>query len=259
MFTSFVAIGDSFTEGLWDSYPDGSLRGWADLVADRLAQIYPDLRYANLAVRGRKLDEISTAQVAAVMKMKPDLITAGAGANDIIRTRATPAELGARFDAMLAELMSSGATVLAFAGFDPRERIPFTGGPGARAAEYNACIRESVATRGALLVDLWDLPRLYDDRMWAPDRLHLSTDGHALVAAEVLRALGIPADFADFVSDPEASATSRGILAARAEDLRWVVKDVAPWVYRGLRGQSSGDGQEPKYSNLFPWNTRSRG
>ncbi len=37
---SFVAIGDSFTEGLDDPYPDAlSYRGWADLVAGQLAAI----------------------------------------------------------------------------------------------------------------------------------------------------------------------------------------------------------------------------
>ena len=30
----FVAIGDSFTEGVGDELPDGSVRGWADLVAE---------------------------------------------------------------------------------------------------------------------------------------------------------------------------------------------------------------------------------
>ena len=29
----FVAIGDSFTEGVGDAHPDGRTRGWADLVA----------------------------------------------------------------------------------------------------------------------------------------------------------------------------------------------------------------------------------
>ena len=29
----FVAIGDSFTEGVGDELPDGRVRGWADLVA----------------------------------------------------------------------------------------------------------------------------------------------------------------------------------------------------------------------------------
>lgn len=33
----YVAIGDSFTEGVGDERPDGSVRGWADLVAQGLA------------------------------------------------------------------------------------------------------------------------------------------------------------------------------------------------------------------------------
>jgi len=259
MFGSFAAIGDSFTEGLWDPHPDGSLRGWADLVANRLAELDESLLYANLAVRGRKLDEIASEQVEVVIRLRPALITVGAGANDIIRTSAAPADLGARFDAMLARLVDTQATVLAFAGFDPQERIPFTRGPAERAAAYNDCIRESVARRGALLVDLWDLPRLYEDRMWAPDRLHLSSDGHALVAAAVLRELGIPADFSDLAASPDMVVPPKGVLAARIEDVRWVVQDVLPWAYRGLRGQSSGDGQEPKYGEYVRWSTRFSG
>ena len=52
---SFVAIGDSFTEGLNDAAPGGGFRGWADRLAGLLAAEYPGLRYANLAVRGRLL------------------------------------------------------------------------------------------------------------------------------------------------------------------------------------------------------------
>jgi hypothetical protein len=33
MYETFVALGDSFTEGLDDVRPDGSYRGWADLGA----------------------------------------------------------------------------------------------------------------------------------------------------------------------------------------------------------------------------------
>ena len=34
----FVAIGDSFTEGVGDELPDGRVRGWADLVAEGWAR-----------------------------------------------------------------------------------------------------------------------------------------------------------------------------------------------------------------------------
>lgn len=243
---SFVALGDSFTEGLWDVRPDGSLRGWADLVAERLAEEVAGFRYANLAVRGRKLDEIAELQVPLLERLRPSLVSVGAGANDIIRTKASPAELGYRFHRMLGRLSELNDSVIVFAGFDPRKRIPMTGGPGARAHAYNECIRKSAAQLGATLVDLWNLPRLYEDRMWAPDRLHLSSDGHALVAAAVLTSIGRPTSFGELAEDPHAAHPPRRWLASRAEDARWLVQDVAPWAYRGMRGRSSGDGQEPK-------------
>ena len=61
---SFVAVGDSFTEGMDDAYPDGTYRGWADLVATRLAaEAGPDFRYANLAIRGRLFPSVVAEQV----------------------------------------------------------------------------------------------------------------------------------------------------------------------------------------------------
>ena len=59
-FHRYVALGDSFTEGVGDpdhSRPNG-LRGWADRVAEVLAQQADDFGYANLAIRGRKLGPI---------------------------------------------------------------------------------------------------------------------------------------------------------------------------------------------------------
>lgn len=247
MYDSFVALGDSFTEGLWDVRPDGSLRGWADLVAEQLAVGVPGFRYANLAVRGRKLDEITDHQVPQLERLQPSLVSIGAGANDIIRTKASPVELGTRFHHMLGRVSDLDCTVIVFAGFDPRKRIPMTGGPGERAHAYNECIRRSAARFGSTLVDLWSLPRLYEDRMWAPDRLHLSSDGHALMAAAVLTALGRPTTFHDLAEVPDAHHPRRGWLSSRAEDARWVIQDVAPWAYRGMRGRSSGDGHEPKF------------
>jgi len=41
-FRSYAAVGDSFTEGVGDDLPDGSVRGWADLVALGLALATPD-------------------------------------------------------------------------------------------------------------------------------------------------------------------------------------------------------------------------
>lgn len=255
MFDSFVAIGDSFTEGLMDIRPDGTYRGWADVVANRLAQEQPGLRYANLGVRGRKLRQIADEQVSAVEHLRPSLVTVGAGGNDIIRWSTELAEMGRIFDRMMHRLRATGATVLAFAGFDPRRRIPLRAIPGRRADAYNEFIRMSVERHGALLVDLWSLEPLYTDRMWAPDRLHLSRDGHALVAAEVLTTLGLPTSFDDLDHGP-APTTTPSQVQVIAEHARWLVADVLPWAYRGARGQSSGDGREPKLPRYVTLNAR---
>ena len=35
-YQRFVALGDSTTEGLMDPNPDGTFRGWADRLAERI-------------------------------------------------------------------------------------------------------------------------------------------------------------------------------------------------------------------------------
>jgi lysophospholipase L1-like esterase len=57
---SFVALGDSFTEGLDDPRADqAGYLGWADRFAQLLAARQPGLRYANLAVRGKVLGQVA--------------------------------------------------------------------------------------------------------------------------------------------------------------------------------------------------------
>jgi len=240
MFHRYVALGDSFTEGLSDERPDGTFRGWADMVASRLALDNPELNYINLAVRGKKLRQVATEQVPLALDWNPDLISIGAGANDIIRLSTDIITLSRLAHATLGRLTDSGARVVVFAGFDPRVRIPMTTRSGARAEAFNHALRRSADYFGATLVDLWSLPRLYEDMMWAPDKLHLTPAGHALIADTVLGALAIPSDTA-----PPAQITSP--TRERWEDTRWFVRDVIPWMYRGAIGRSSGDGMDPKF------------
>ena len=70
---SFLALGDSFTEGLNDRVPggQGAYRGWADRFADLLAADQPGLRYANLAIRGKLLGEVADEQVPRAVELRP--------------------------------------------------------------------------------------------------------------------------------------------------------------------------------------------
>src|SRR5690554_4147902 len=94
-WTRYVAIGDSFTEGIGDPEPtaEGGMRGWADRVAEVLAHQSEDFAYANLAVRGKLLRGIRDDQAELALALNPDLISVSAGGNDILRPGTDPDEV----------------------------------------------------------------------------------------------------------------------------------------------------------------------
>ncbi len=259
MLESYVAVGDSFTEGLDDPRPDGSYRGWADLVAAELARHNPGLRYANLAVRGRRMAHIRDQQVPFVERVRPSLVSVAAGGNDILGLRCDVSALVTGMCGLLRRLADAADSVVVFAGPDPRGRLPLGQLLASRTAPVNAALLSTAADVGATVVDLWHLTGLYRDRMWAPDRLHLSADGHALVAVEVLSALGPLAgvvdlrdgvDLAREVDDLREQEARARWLAARRADAEWARTYFAPWVGRRLLRRSAGDLLGPKLPDL---------
>jgi len=243
VYDSYVALGDSFTEGLDDRLPDGTFRGWADLVAAALAARTPGFRYANLAVRGRRLAQVVQGQLGPAERLRPALVSVSVGGNDIIGLRCDVPALAQSLHEMLERLVATGATVLVFTGFDARGRVPMGRAIAARAAQYNVAIAESARRLDLLVVDLWALPGLYSDRMWARDRLHLSSEGHALVAEAVLAATAAATALED---DP------RRWVLDRLADADWAYRYLLPWVWRKLRGRSAGDLVEAKRPELVP-------
>ena len=257
-WTRYVAIGDSFTEGIGDPEPavPGGHRGWADRVAEVLSETAPSpigqgstrqggtagFAYANLAIRGRLLDRILAEQVEAALALKPDLITISAGGNDVIRPGSEPDEITARYEAGLERLTSEGATVVVFTGPDPG-RTPVLGRVRGKAAIYNENVRALADRYGARVADLWALAELRDPRMWAPDRLHFSPVGHHTIARMVLDVLDVPNDLEPFKPEPLPAASWR---RATRENIDWAREYFVPWIGRRLTGRSSGDGVEPK-------------
>src|ERR1700728_2671704 len=188
---SFVAIGDSFTEGLNDAAPDGGFRGWADRLAGLLAAQYPGLRYANLAVRGKLLREIVAEQVPAAASMSPGLVSLAGGGNDMLRFGADPDTLAELFDVAVARLQATGAGVLIFTGSDP-VGIPVLRLLRGKIAAYNMHLRAIADARDCYLVDLWSMRFLRDMSAWSEDRLHLSPESHQRVALRACEVLGVP-------------------------------------------------------------------
>jgi lysophospholipase L1-like esterase len=250
-WSRYVAIGDSFTEGIGDPEPrsPGGNRGWSDRVAEVLATAVDDFAYANLAVRGKLIRQIVAEQVEPALALNPDLITISAGGNDVIRPGSDPDEIAARFDTAVARLSADGATIVAFTAPDVGFSPVFRGIRG-KVAIYNENVR-AIATRyDCVVADMWALSELQDVRMFAEDRLHLNALGHHTVARMVLDALNVENDLQPLRPEPMSVMTWR---QARANDLHWTREYLVPWVLRRIRHQSSGDHVTPKRPEAGPY------
>ncbi|UDY23228.1 SGNH/GDSL hydrolase family protein [Nocardioides sp. Kera G14] len=249
-FAKYVALGDSFTEGVGDTDPSrpNGVRGWADRVAEVLATEDPTFRYANLAIRGRKLPAILDEQLAPALALEPDLVTIYAGANDMLRPSVDIDVLMARYDDAITNLAATGATVVMFTAFAAKKSRFFAMLRG-RWAYYNECVREihdRHAASGAdmRLVDYWRMDEFDDWGYWDVDRLHMSSAGHELMSHKVLDVLGVPhaADAPAPLAYPVLSPREQ-----RAHNRAWAREHLAPWVKRRLTGTSSGDSLSPRF------------
>lgn len=253
MFRSYVAMGDSFTEGLGDELPDGRLRGWADLVALGLALQLEALdggvfRYANLAIRGRKLGPILAEQLEPALEMKPELLSLNGGGNDIMRPKVAIADVARTLEDAVGTAVDAGAHVLFISGGDPSAHIPLGSLLRRRGDQLARAVRAGQPRESVTFVDNWADEGLGDIRYWSADKLHLNALGHARVASNVLTALGAPVPLewgVDEVASAPPGVRSRNTSAYYREF-------VLPWIGRRLTGRSSGDGRAAKIPALEP-------
>lgn len=246
----YVALGDSFTEGIGDPDPDrpGYHRGWADRVAQELAQSTEHFAYANLAVRGKLIEQIRDEQVARAMELKPDLITLCAGGNDVIRPGSDPDETARILDTVVQILSVTGATIVLFNGPDIRD-TPMMGSIRGKVAIFNENVRTVAKRHDAVVADMWSLRELTAKEMWDEDRLHFSPLGHHTIASMVLETLNVPHELDPVQPHPAAERSWR---EARVDDAVWARHHLFPWVIRRLRRRSSGDGITAKRPDIEP-------
>lgn len=236
---SLVAMGDSFTEGVGDPYPDGSgvFRGWSDRLAQHLADHTGEIHYANLAVRGKLIRQIVTDQLAPTLEMKPDVVTLCAGGNDLLRPAGDPERVARILDHAVSRLRANGSQVVLFTGVNVA--TGYMRGTIGLFARFYMNVRAIADKYDCHLVDQWSMDVLNDSRAWDEDRLHMSPEGHRRLALRVAEVLGVPTE--ERWDRPWPVLEQVSWAKARREDLQWVKDSLAPWIGRRLTGRSSGD------------------
>ncbi|WP_025273055.1 SGNH/GDSL hydrolase family protein [Haloglycomyces albus] len=247
-YSSYVAIGDSFTEGVGDPSPQGSRpRGWADLFATAAAEENTEFTYANLAIRGRLFDAVVDEQVPPAMRQNPELVSFAAGGNDALRPSFQPDRLASRAHEVVRLFKAAGAEVILFTSADVGRHLPGMTLMRKRFVGMNDIIRKVARRHDAILIDLWREEAFQDGTFWAEDRLHLSTKGHMFVASKVCEALDVKPDLEWEGATVHDTTTSMDVSKAQ-----WARKHLGPWIKRRLTGKSSGDTVQPKRPELKP-------
>jgi lysophospholipase L1-like esterase len=242
----FVAIGDSFTEGVGDELPDGTVRGWADLAAQGWAQALGEpIEYANLAIRGKLVWPIVREQLEPALALRPTHLSFNGGGNDMLRPRADIPHIADAFTQVLRRCDEEGVRLILLSGANPSRQLPL----GRLVQRRGDLLSEAVVGRVADRPDVvralnWPDRELSAPAFWSPDRLHMNSRGHHRVAARVLDALGLDA--------PDAWWALPDIEQERITGAAYYRAHVGPWVRRRLTGTSSGDGRTAKFPEWVP-------
>lgn len=251
---SFVALGDSLTEGMCDEAlsSQGIYSGWADRLALILAYALPDrkqpFQYANLAVRSKRVSDVIESQLPKALELKPDLVSVLAGANDLARVGADPDRLTEQMEQLVQSLVANGSRVLLSTNFDPQYR--FLKRLRHRAAIYNANLWSLAKKYDLVMLDFWGMKEFRDKSHWAQDRVHLSSKGHRTLAYRAAEVLGVRN--ANALSDLEMLMHENPDLDdTQSGNIAWLWHHVRPWMIRRIQGKTAGDGRSSKHSDYI--------
>lgn len=246
MTCRYVALGDSLSEGVGDTpWPDGRAKGWADRLAQKMANHHGEVLYANLAVRGKRAEEVLTEQLEPALAHLPNLVTVTAGVNDVLRPGADTDAVVATLDRIVRSLRARQIDVLVISAPD----LAALSIPGRLLARRVSALNTGIAAiarRYGAQVPTLPAGSVFEDlRAWSPDRLHLNSLGHERLACCVASSLAVPG-YEDWAQPPPGPPPRRGLVT----ETRWAIGYLAPWIGRRIRGVSSGDGRLAKMPTL---------
>jgi lysophospholipase L1-like esterase len=243
------------TEGMQDEVINGKYRGWADRVADVMAENYENFTYANLAIRGKLVGQVHDEQVPIALGLAngpSTIVSFHAGANDVIRPKYDPDKTMKAYNSAVDTLIKGGVSLMLFCVLEDSGKKNKTAQIWQeRFAIFNENVRRKANDVGAILFDPNQDDFWRDSRFIHEDRLHLNSEGHRRVAQAVLARLNLPHD-SDWRT-PLPPETPKSIIEKTQVNLNWFGAYAVPWMIRRARRRSSGDGRSAKYAAPINW------
>ncbi|HFJ9453297.1 MULTISPECIES: SGNH/GDSL hydrolase family protein [Bacillus cereus group] len=192
MWKRFVAIGDSFTEGIGDEVEGIVLKSWVDHFVQLCVH---DIEYANFAKRGLVTKEIRSQQLEKALTFKPDLVSLIAGANDVLKGRWNHQAYKNDMEFMIDKLSKTEADIVIANLPDFTVRLPF-------ASEKKQVIKEQLLEVNDVIcslsreyklhhVDFWNHQLVNDNTLWSTDFIHPNSKGYVKVAELIFNSLPV--------------------------------------------------------------------
>ncbi|PDZ55378.1 lipase [Bacillus cereus] len=192
MWKRFVAIGDSFTEGIGDEVEGIALKSWVDHFVQLCEK---DIEYANFAKRGLVTEEIRLQQLEKALTFNSDLVSLIAGANDVLKGRWNHDAYKNDMEFMIDTLSKAGADIIIANLPDFTVRLPF-------ASEKKQVIKEQLLEANEVIhslsreyklhhVDFWNHHLVNDNTLWSKDLIHPNSKGYVKVAELIFSSLPV--------------------------------------------------------------------
>ncbi|QHV46710.1 SGNH/GDSL hydrolase family protein [Bacillus cereus] len=192
MWKRFVAIGDSFTEGIGDEVEGIALKSWVDHFVQLCEN---DIEYANFAKRGLVTEEIRLQQLEKALTFNPDLVSLIAGANHVLKGRWNHDAYKNDMEFMIDTLSKAGADIIIANLPDFTVRLPF-------ASEKKQVIKEQLLEANEVIhslsreyklhhVDFWNHHLVNDNTLWSKDLIHPNSKGYVKVAELIFSSLPV--------------------------------------------------------------------
>ncbi|PEQ62256.1 lipase [Bacillus cereus] len=192
MWKRFVAIGDSFTEGIGDEVEGIALKSWIDHFVQLCEK---DIEYANFAKRGLVTEEIRLQQLEKALTFNPDLVSLIAGANDVLKGRWNHDAYKNDMEFMIDTLSKAGADIIIANLPDFTVRLPF-------ASEKKQEIKKQLLEANEVIhslsreyklhhVDFWNHHLVNDNTLWSKDLIHPNSKGYVKVAELIFSSLPV--------------------------------------------------------------------